>query len=165
MEKKNKLTSIFQKSAVKNVLLALAIAVFGFLLWNLTFGLYALFQRFIDIIARSFISSETAAPNWYFALRHLLFLALILLITWIVFRTKLQPIYKAIFMTVPLAVLYLTIWIFLYQWPLLVYAVCGLLTLGLLYYFVKRKKSWFYSYTVIFVAVTLLIVMITGVEI
>jgi hypothetical protein len=68
-------------------------------------------------------------------------------------------------MTVPLAVLYLTIWIFLYQWPLLVYAVCGLLTLGLLYYFVKRKKSWFYSYTVIFVAVTLLIVMITGVEI
>ncbi len=165
MEENNKVISIFKKPAVKNVLFALAIAVFGFLLWNLTFGLYALFQRFVDIIASSFISSEAAAPDWYFALRHLLFLALILLITWIIFRTKLQPIYKAIFMTVPLAVVYLTIGVFFYQWPLLVYAICGLLTLGLLYYFISRKKSWLYSYTVIFVAVTLLIVMITGVEI
>jgi len=56
VEENNKVISIFKKPAVKNVLFALAIAVFGFLLWNLTFGLYALFQRFIDIIARSFIS-------------------------------------------------------------------------------------------------------------
>lgn len=165
MEEKNKLINILEKPLAKNILFALAIAVFGFLLWNLAFLLFALFQRFIDIIASFFISSEMAVPNWYFILRHLLFVALILLITWVVFRTKLQPIYKAIFMTVPLAVVYLTIGIFFYQWPLIIYATCGLLTLGLLYYFISRKKPWLYSYTVILVVVTLLIVMLTGVEI
>lgn len=157
--------SFLKKPLVKNVLFALAVAVFGFVLLNLAFLFAAVFQKFIDILARIFFVSETEAPQWYFILRHLLFVVVILLITWLVFRTKLQPIYKAIFMTVPIAVVYVTIGLLLYEMPVFLYVICGLITVGLLYYFIRNKKSWLYSYTVILVAVALLIMTLTGAEI
>ncbi len=165
MGENDKAISMFKKPFVRNILFALAIAVFGFILLNLAFLFAAVFQKFVDILARPFVASETETTHWYPILRHLLFVLVILLITWLVFRTKLQPIYKAIFMTVPLAVVYVTIGLLLYEMPVFLYIICGLTTAGLLYYFIRYKKSWLFSYTVILVTVALLIMTLTGVEI
>lgn len=165
MEDNNEEASFFRKPLVKNILFALAIATFGFVLLNLTFLFAAVFQKFIDILAKLFFVSETEAPQWYFILRHLLFVLVILLITWLVFRTKLQPIYRAIFMTVPIAVVYVAIGFLLSEMPVFLYVMCGLITVGLLYYFIRKKKPWLYLYTVILVAAALLIMTLTGAEI
>lgn len=49
MEDNNEEVSFFRKPLVKNILFALAIATFGFVLLNLTFLFAAVFQKFIDI--------------------------------------------------------------------------------------------------------------------
>ena len=153
---------------LKIVLQALAIAVFGFILLNLIFLFDALFQSLIDLIIKPFTSVNVNMDmdwSWFPQVKHVLFVVVIGVVSWWVFRSKLNPLYKAIFMTVPTAVVLATVGITMYQWPVVPYVVGGLLTLGTLYYFYKTKQPWFYYYSVILIALALMIMGILGVDI
>ena len=93
------------------------------------------------------------------------FVVIIGIISWFVFKSKLKEIYKAIYMTVPLAVVFVTIGIFLFQWPIAVYLLGTLFGIGALYYFYRTKQHWIYYYTLILVGLTLAIFTLLGGEI
>lgn len=141
-------------------------ASFGFVLLNLTF----LFDFLIHSLVAGFIKLFTPVNfemtySWFPPMMHALFVVIIGLISWPIFRSKLGVLYKAIYMTVPLAVIFVTIGIFLYRWPVVPYVVGGLFTIGVLVYFYRTKQPWLYYYTLILVTLTLMIVGLLGVEI
>ena len=157
---------MFKNPIVKNILSAVAVAGFGFILLNLTFLFDFLFQSLVDAIVTLFTPVNfNMAWNWFPPVKHALFVGVIGVISWFVFRSKLGVLYKAIFMTVPLAVVFATLGIFLYRWPVAAYSIGSLLGIGVLYYFYRTKQPWLYYYTVILIGITMLLVGLLGVEI
>ncbi|MFA6410045.1 MAG: hypothetical protein WCW26_00505 [Candidatus Buchananbacteria bacterium] len=151
---------------VKNVLSAAAVPIFGFILLNFTFIFNAIFQGIIRGLFRLFAPLE---PNmdiyWFPPSTRILFAAIILLISWFIFRSKLKVIYKAIYLVVPITVILVTAGIFLYHWPIISYSFGGLFCAGILYYLYRTKQSWLYYYTVLLVGLVLLIFNLLGGEI
>lgn len=157
---------MFKKPWVKNVLSALAVAFFGFILLNLTFLLDFLFQSVVDRIVRFFTPDDfNMAWRWFPPAKHVMFVVIIGLISWPILRSKLGTLYKAIYLTVPLAVILVTVGIFLYSWPIVSYLVGGLITIGILYYLYRTRQPWLYYYSVVLVALTLMIFTLLGGEI
>ncbi len=151
---------------VKNVLSALVVAIFGFILLNLTFLLDFFFQNLVDRFIKFFIPHNLNMSNsWFPLMKHAMFVVIIGLISWYIFRSKLGLLYKAIYMTVPVVVVLATFGIFLYHWPLIAISVGSLLTVGTLYYFHRTKQSWLYYFSVIIVPLVLLIMTLAGGEI
>lgn len=158
--------ALIKNEFIKNILSALAVAVFGFILLNLTFLFDFLFQSAIRGIVGLFIPlGPDMRLYWFPPLMHASFVVVIGLISWLVFRSKLKVLYKAIYMTVPLAVIFVTIGMFLYPWPIAVYLLGILFTIGILYYFYRTKQSWLYYYTLLLVGLTLTIFTLLGGEI
>jgi hypothetical protein len=155
--------NLFKRPYVKNILSALAVAAGGFVLLNLTFLFNFLVFQVIDFFMPR--NPEVAPPRYFPLARHALFLIIIALISWAVLRTRLRPLLKAIFMTVPAAVTLVTIGILLYPSPILPYLLGGVLTLGALLYFYLTKKPWLYYYSVVLVALALLVFTLMGGEI
>ena len=133
------------------------------MLLNLTFLFNALVFQVID----SFVprNPDVAPPRYFPLARHALFLIIIALISWAVFRTRLRPLLKAIFMTVPTAVVLVTIGIVLYPSPVLPYLVGAVLTIGVVLYFYRTKRPWLYYYSVVLVALVLMVFTLMGGEI
>jgi len=157
---------MFKNPIVKNILSAIAVALFGWILLNLTFLFVFLFQSVIDVAIKLFTPVDiNRAWQWFPPIKHFLFVIIIGLVSWFVFKSKLKTLYKAIYMTVPLAVVFVSIGIFFYRTPLVAYFLGGLITFGLLYHFYRTKKPWLYYYTVILVALTLAIFSLMGGEI
>ncbi len=116
---------------VKNILSAVAVAGFGFVLLGLTFIVDFLFQSLVDGVVRLFTPADfNMAWHWFPPTKHAMFVVIIGLISLPIFRSKLHTLYKAIYMTVPLAVAFVTIGIFLYRWPVLPYLFGGLFAIG-----------------------------------
>lgn len=158
--------AFLENRAVKNILSAVAVAVFGCILLNLTFIFDFLFQTLVDTFVKLFSSADlNMTTSWYPGVKHALFVIIIGILSWFVFRTKLSMLYKAIFLTVPTAVALLTIGIFLLRTPIVAFALGGLLTAGVLYYFYRTKQPWLYYYAVILVGFAMAVVGLTGVEI
>ena len=157
---------MFKNRHVKNILSAVAVAVFGFVLLGLTFLFDFLFQSLLDRVVR-FFTPDDFNMTWYWfpPAKHAMFMVIIGLISWPIFRSKLGSLYKAIYMTVPLAVVFATIGILLYHWPVLPYLVGGLFAIGVLFYLYRTKQPWLYLYTVILVALSLMIFTLLGGEI
>lgn len=106
-----------------------------------------------------------AAPQGLPIIRHVVFLVIIGLISWFVFRSRLPKIAKATYMAVPTAVVLVTVGILLYPWPVLPYLVGAVLTISVLFYFYRTKRPWLYYYNVVLVALVLMIFTLTGGEI
>ena len=158
--------ALIKNKTVKNILLALAVAFFGFILLNLTFIFDALYQGAVRGIIRLFIPI-TPETDWYWfpILMHSSFVIIIGVISWFVFRSKLRALYKAIYMTVPLAVVFATMGMFLYHWPIAVYSLGILFTICIMYYFYRTKQPWIYYYTLILVGLAMAIFTLFGGEI
>ena len=158
--------SFFKNPIVKNILSAVTVAVFGFVLLIITFLLDFLFQSLIDGIIAIFIPFDmNIAWNWSPLIKHAMFLIIIGLVSWFIFRSKLGVLYKAIYMTVPLAVVLVTMGMFLYRWPIIIYLLGSLFVIAVLYYFHRSKQHWLYYYTVILVGFVLAIFTLSGGEI
>jgi hypothetical protein len=146
----------------KRILYALLIAIAGFILLNITFILYALFFN----LFRLFLPNELPVEyRWLLILRHLLFMVIIGLISWPVLLSRIKPIFKAIYLMVPLATVFVTTGILLYEWPVLAYIISILIISGLLLYLWCTHRPWFYHYAVILVATGLLVFNLMGGEI
>jgi hypothetical protein len=147
---------------VKNILATLAVAVFGFIMLTLTFLFFALISQVFDRIVRINVG---ALPRWVPIARYGVFLVIIVFISWLVFRSRLWTLIKAIYLTVPTASVLAIIGIALNAWPVLMYAIGGVITLAVLAYFYITKKPWLYFYSMILVALTLMVYTLTGGEI
>jgi hypothetical protein len=153
---------MLNKPFMKNIISALAVAAFGFVLLGLTFLFNFLVFRIIDFILPRNLMVEI---QWFAFARHALFLVIIGLISWPVFRSRLGVLFKAIYMTVPAAVFLATVGIYLNNWPIAVYLVGALSVIAVLFYFYRTKRPWLYYYCIILVALTLMIFTLTGGEI
>jgi hypothetical protein len=161
-----KIGVLLKNPIIKNILSAVAVAVFGFILLNLTFLSDAIFQNTIRWIIRLFIPLTTNTDlYWFPPLLHASFVVVIGIISWLVFRSKLRVIYKAIYMTVPLAVVLATLGIFFYRWPLAAYSLGSVFGISVLYYLYRTKQPWLYYYTVVLVGLTMAIFTLSGGEI
>ena len=157
---------MFKNPIVKNILSAVAVAGFGFILLGLTFIFDFLFQSLMRGLIKFFTPVDSnMTPNCFPPMMHILFMVIIGLISWPIFRSKLNVLCKAIYMTVPLAVVFATLGIFFYQWPVIVYSLGSLFSIGVLYYFYRTKQPWLYYYTVILVGLVLAIFTLLGGEI
>ncbi len=158
---------MFKNPIVKNVLMVAALAGLGFVLLNITFISYALFGNAIRKIVMIFIVEEDLMTGYrgFAPLIHISFLIVISLISWLVFRLKLPVFWKAVYMSVPVAVGLATLGIFLYSWPLAVYFVGALSCLGVLYYFYRTRQPWLYYYALILISLALAIFTLLGGEI
>ena len=148
----------------KNILSALAIVFFGFILLNLTFLLNFLFFSLIDLlIPRHLIESRDW--QWFVPVRHILFLVIIGLISWPILRSRLRTLLKAIYLVVPVAVTLVTVGILLNTFPLLSYLICALIAVAAIVYLYLNRRPWLYFFAVIIVAMSLLVFNLVGGEI
>ena len=151
---------------VKNILSAIAVAGFGFILLNLAFIFDAVLHNLVSGLIGLFIKVNPPMDfPWFPPVMHMVFVIIIALISWFIFKSKLKVLYKAIYMTVPAAVVLVTMGMFLYQWPLVAYSLGGLSAIGVLYAFYRTKQPWLYYYTVILVGLVLAIFSLSGGEI
>ena len=158
--------TFLKKPAVKNILSVLAVAFFGFILLNLAFMFDFLFQSLIIVILKLFIKGDMfAVYPWLPPVMHVLFVIVIGLISWLVFRSKLRVLFKATYMTVPLAVVFVTIGMSLYSWPVSSYLIGSLFAILVSYYFYRTKQPWLYYFTLILISLIMLIGAILGMEI
>ncbi|HII71222.1 TPA: hypothetical protein HA265_00525 [Candidatus Woesearchaeota archaeon] len=155
-----------KEDAKKKIFSALAVAFFGFILLNITFFLLFLYHKLIDSITQASIQPDmNMAFDWYPLAKYLGFLIIIGTMTYKVFRSKLKTIYKAIYLTVPLAVMYATTGMYLHRWPVAVYTIGTISTAGILYWFYRTKQPWIYHYTLILMATVMFLITVLGVEI
>ncbi len=158
---------MFKNPISKNILSTVAVTGGGFILLNLTFMFDYFFQSAVIWFIKLFTSEDNPPMAWYWfpPLMHIAFVALIGLISWVIFRAKIRILFKAIYMTVPSAVLFVTLGMFLYRWPVLAYSFGSLFIVGVLYFFYRTKQPWLYYYTVILVGLALAIFSLLGGEI
>jgi len=144
----------------KNILSALVIIIGGFILFNIAFLLAALV---INATMRVLGMAQHEAPSM---VGRVLFLILIILSSWFVFRSKLKDLIKATFLTMPLMVVLVMAGISLYQQAKWMVAGTGaVIIFAVLYYLYKKKLSWLYYFSTLYVAVVALCVMLFNVEI
>ena len=144
----------------KNILTALVIIIGGFALFNIAFLLAALV---INATMRVLGMAQHEAPSM---VGRVLFLILIILSSWFVFRSKLKDLIKATFLTMPLMVVLVMAGISLYQqarW--MVGGIGAVIIFAVLYYLYKKKLSWLYYFSTLYVAIVALCVMLFNVEI
>lgn len=147
---------------LRNALSVLAILASIPILLTLLFLFYALIFNFYDIIMPR---NPDMGPNPYFVLRPITLFVILAVLFWLIFRSKLATLYKAIYLSVPVATVLAFIGIYFYGSPVLIYLLCALFVLGILAYIFFTKKSWLYYFSVIPVSIILLLVQILGVEI
>ena len=155
----------FKNLLFRYILPAIALTIFSFILLNITFVVDFLFQSLIRGIVMYFIPIDEMKDVWFPPLMHFLFVIFIGCISWIVFKSKLRVFIKATYMTVPLAVVMVTIGMFLYQWSVVSFLLGGLFILSVLYYLHYTKQPWLYYYSTILISLTFFIVGLLGVEI
>lgn len=153
---------MFKSMNIKKVLPIVIIPAAGFILLNLTFMLAFLFH---SIFTTMFSFDMNTTYRWIPSFRHFLFLLFILFISWLILRSKLNELIKAIFSTVPTAVVLVTAGIFLYQWPAIVYGLGTIIYGCIVFFLYKTKKPWTFYYAVTLVALALLTMGILGIDI
>lgn len=141
---------------------ALAVAIFGFVLLNIVFILDSLLTQLISRIISLFTSFVPESFRWFPPLSQVIFVIIIAISSFYIFRSKLSDVLKCIFLTVPLVIFYVAIGIIFFTIPIVGYAIATLLTISLLYFFFYKKLSWIYFYTVILVALTLMTFTVVG---
>lgn len=144
----------------KNVLSSLIIVFGGFILFNAAFLLAAFV---INASMRIMGMPQNVAPH---LLSRALYLILIFLISFGIFRSKLNTLVKATFLTMPLMVVLVMVGMVLYHQSQILITVIGALIVGaVLLYLYKKKLSWQYYFATLYVAVLGLCIMLFNIEI
>lgn len=126
----------------------------GLVLFGLTFMADFAFQSLLRIVFKA------GGPL------HVLFALLTLVASYYVLKAdKLPDLLKAVYFTVPAIVSLITVYISLYQWPVMAYVSMAVVAALLILYLYRTRRSWIFYYALGFVGVVLLVVQLTGMEI
>lgn len=148
------------KPWLKNILSCLVISAGGFVLFNAAFLLAAFV---INITMRVMGISENQAPP---VVSKAILFFLILLVSWIILKSRLHSLIKATFFTLPLMVTLVFAGIQFYNQPPWVIIGIGAVIVGtVLFYLYKKRLSWLYYFSTVYVAVLALIVALFRVQI
>lgn len=143
----------FTHPVTKIILSALIIFVFGFFLFTIIISLKYMCQPYVIYL---FVTPDIAENlPWLPKLMDIIFVVIIGLISWWIFRSKLPLIYKAIYTSVAVGVTLEVVGMFLYRWPIVSYSVSTIITLGILYYLFRTRKPWHYYFAVIMMSIIL----------
>ena len=140
-----------------HLIAVLSIFVGGFCLFQLAFFLAAIVMNGISTI------TNTMGQPPYLGL--VVYILLILIASYFIFRTKWHVIIKATYLTMPLMIVTIAVAILLYETPWIAYIVDGAIMGGLLIYLIATKKHWYYSVATLYVGVVLLLIQILNIEI
>lgn len=144
----------------KNVLSLIVIVGVGFILFNVAFILAALV---LNGTSRILGADPQAAPPLVGAA---IYLVLVLLLSWFVFRSKLNDLVKATFLTMPLMVILMMVGVRIYEQSKWVIAGIGAAIVGaVIFYLYNKKLPWQYYFATFYVALLALFVMLSGMEI
>ena len=146
---------------LRNTLSASAILVSIPIMLTLLFLLYALIFNFYNML----IPLKPDGPNPYFVIRPITLFVILAVLTWFILRSKISTLYKAMYITWPVATVLAFVGIYFERSPVLIYSLCALFALGILAYLFFTKKSWLYYFSVIPISIVLLLVQLLGVEI
>ena len=144
----------------KSLLSMIIIIIGGFILFNFAFILTALVVRATMFIIRA---PENMPPPH---IGRYITVILILIMSYIVFRSRLNDTIKATYLTMPLMVALVMIGLSLYgkpQW--VIYGTGALVIFAVTFYLYKKKLSWLYYFSTFYVAILGLYIMISGMEI
>ncbi len=138
----------------KKLLSGLVIIIGGFILFNIAFIVAAFIMNTTNKLLGL---GENAAPHIIGAL---IFLMLLTVLSWLVYRSKLDKLLKATALTVPLMVIFTIIGMQLYEQPKWVpFLLCGAIVTGLSYNLYKKKSPWEYYFAVICVSIIGIVMM------
>lgn len=151
-------------SKQSNPILALFfIPLGGLILLNLAFLLTAVIRftmvRLININDSNSLSRIPFAMHIGTAVILLAFSYLVLT------KVEFNDLYRATFSIVPIAVLLVYTGMFLFEWPIAVYAVSVAIVASILIYLYKTKRPWMYYYALFLISSALLYMQITGIDI
>ena len=152
------------KTYQKNILHMFVIVVGGFILFNVAFFLAFLVNRAYMLLIMIFTHNIENIGAMRFSW-HYVYIVVVLILSWFVFRTKLNDLAKSTFSTMPLIVLLTEVGIRFYQSPLMVYIICSAIVGAILLYLYNTKRSWLYYFAVFYVVAVGIFVMLTGMEI
>lgn len=144
----------------KNILSVLVIVVGGFILFNLAFLLTAFVTNAVISFSgmRQFRAVHIIGRG--------LSLLLIFLLSWSVFRSRLNDTIKATFLTMPLMVILVIIGVSLYQQSKWIIAGIGAVIIcGVILYLHKKKFPWVYYFSTLYVASLALYILLSGMDI
>lgn len=158
--------SMSGKQVVSELLSAVLVAALGFVLLNLTFLAYAAFHNTIFSLMygtnreemQDFVRFDPMYLRW-------IFLVIVAVAFWLVYRSRLHVVLKAAFMMVPFATLLVLIGIQFYLMPVAVYVISGIAGAIVLLVIYRRKEHWLYAFSALLVMVTLLIMGLLGIDI
>jgi hypothetical protein len=160
-------SKLFKNPILKKIILGIGIIVIGYLLLILTFLLAAVFQGILRRLFGLFVQLNENSPYTIIpGIMRLLFLIFIFFISWLLLhKSELPDFWKATYLIVPLATAFVTIGIFFYQSPIMVYTLCIIFGTAVLYYLYKTKKPWLYYFSFFFISILMLLVQILKIEI
>jgi len=147
---------------IKNILSAVAVVGFGFVLLNLTFIFFAAVGFLITFLVPGGLE---AVQSWIGPVSFAVSTLFIAIFSWLIFRSGWPTLVKAIYMTVPTAVVLVLDGILFYRWPIIANSIGTLLVLATLYFFYRTEQPWLYFFSVILVSLALLIMGLSGTEI
>ena len=147
---------------LQNLPTILAVPVGGFVLWNLVFMVAALFVNLVGFV---FPPDFARTSAWFMPVIMGSYALFIMVIAWFAIRSRLDPLFKAVFITMPLAVFYVTVAVLLWRWPFVSYIINAFVFSAIVTYLFQTKKPWVYLYSVLFTTLTLLIFTLAGGEI
>ena len=143
----------------------LAIVVIGFILFIVAFILAWLVSRVYSMALMPFAKQADGNLGMIHSLWHYVYLILIILLSWFVLRLQLNDLVKATFLTMPLVVVLAVVGVKFYTLPVLVYVISALIIATILFYLYKTKRSWLYYFATLYVALVMLYVMLSGMQI
>lgn len=145
----------------KTLVCAAIIIVGGFVLFNLAFMLAAALVLGLNALLRLGLNAQ---PPTVYSL--LVFIVLLMVGTYFVFRSQWDDLIKATFLTMPLMSLFVVLGVALYQLPQFVLFALGAGIVGALCVtFYLRKMPWLYYFAVAYVAALALWIVLAGIEI
>lgn len=157
---------LLRHPTAKKLVSVITVMALSMVFLNLAFLLDFVYQNLIRFIISPFLAFDPFREiHWFPYVLHVTFIALVALLSRYIFRSTLHMILKAAYLTVPLAVIYVTIGIVTYPHPALAYTL-GVLFSGLALYAIYRTtQHWIYFFAWGYISLMMLIGAITGTEI
>ena len=158
--------NILKSHVLKNVISAVVVTFLGFFLLNLAFTFDFLIQTLVIFLMKELLHHDpTMETFWFPQTMHVLFIFIITYISYLIFGSKLGIIFKSAYSAIPIALVFATIGIAFYPWPLFVYFLSIIFFAAIFYYFKKTKAHWLYYYSLIYVSAGFLLLSLTGTDI
>lgn len=145
---------------IKNILSMIVIVLVGFVLFNLAF---LMAYGIITLIMTVTGASSGSPPS---TVAFAILLLILWTIAWFIFRSKINDLAKATFLTMPLMSTLVVLYVVTYdlsQWVSII--IGGAFCVAILYFIQLKKLSWLYTFATFYVLVLIAFIKIFDIQI